>query len=113
SSAVSGRPASSASAAPGPALSAPGSAAKPAGSAGAFAVAKGTAIIQGYSQLAADQMVPWIAKESGIFAQNGLDVDLQLVASTAVMAALLDNQVQFGTMGGAEVVNADVGGADA
>lgn len=72
-----------------------------------------TAVVQGYSQIAADQLVPWVAKEGGIFEKNGLNVDLQMVASTAVMAALLANQIQFGTMGGAEVVNADVGGADA
>ena len=70
-------------------------------------------MVQGYSQLAADQLVPWVAKEGGVFEKNGLNLDLQMVASTAVMAALLANQLQFGTMGGAEVVNADAGGADA
>ncbi|HLY64791.1 MAG TPA: ABC transporter substrate-binding protein, partial [Chloroflexota bacterium] len=47
-----------------------------------------------------------------IFDKNGLNVELQMVASTAVMAALLSNQVQMATLGGAEVLNADVGGAD-
>jgi NitT/TauT family transport system substrate-binding protein len=82
--------------------------------AGSPAAASGSAsLIQGYSQIAADQLVPWLAKDAGIFEQNGINVDLQMVASTAVMAALLANQIQLGTMGGAEVVNADVGGADA
>ena len=30
----------------------------------------------GYSAISADQLPAWVAKETGIFAQNGLDVQL-------------------------------------
>ena len=42
----------------------------------------------GYSALSADQLPAWIAKDSGIFAQNGLDVQTIFFTggSTAILA---------------------------
>ncbi len=54
----------------------------------------------------------WVTKEAGIFAQHGLDVDLQVIASTAGMAALVANQTQVAHVGGGEALAAAAGGAD-
>jgi NitT/TauT family transport system substrate-binding protein len=54
----------------------------------------------------------WMAKESGIFERNGLDVDLQLIDSSKGIPALLSGQVQVSNLGGAETLSAAAGGAD-
>jgi NitT/TauT family transport system substrate-binding protein len=54
----------------------------------------------------------WVARESGIFARNGLDVDLQYIASSNAFAALLAGQVQASSGGGSEVISGTANGAD-
>jgi NitT/TauT family transport system substrate-binding protein len=54
----------------------------------------------------------WVARESGIFAKNGLDVDLQYIASSNAFAALLAGQVQASSGGGSEVISGAANGAD-
>ena len=44
------------------------------------ASAQPTKITVGYSSIAAGQLPAWMAKESGIFAKNGLDVQLVFTA---------------------------------
>src|SRR3981081_4572025 len=58
-----------------------------------------------YSNLLADSLSLWVARESGIFARNGLDVDLQYIASVNAFAALLAGQVQASSGGGSEVIS--------
>lgn len=65
-----------------------------------------------YSNAVADNLPGWIAQDQGIFAKHGLDVDLQLIASTQGIAALLSGQTQIAQIGGSETLNAAVGGAD-
>jgi NitT/TauT family transport system substrate-binding protein len=65
-----------------------------------------------YSNLIFDSLPLWVAKESGIFARNGLDVDLQYIASSNAFAALLAGQVEATAGGGSEVVSGVAGGAD-
>jgi NitT/TauT family transport system substrate-binding protein len=65
-----------------------------------------------YSNLIADNLALWTAKDRGVFASNGLDVDLQYIASTNAMAALLAGQVQMASTGGSEVINSIANGAD-
>src|SRR5207248_346154 len=65
-----------------------------------------------YSNLIADSVSLWVAKEAGIFAHNGLDVDLQYIASSNAFAALLAGQVQASAGGGSEVISGVAGGAD-
>src|SRR5438132_8773215 len=65
-----------------------------------------------YSNLIADSLPLWVARESGIFARNGLDVDLQYIASVNAFAALLAGQVQASAGGGSEVISGAAGGAD-
>ena len=65
-----------------------------------------------YSNLIADSLSLWVARESGIFARNGLDVDLQYIASSNAFAALLAGQVQASAGGGSEVISGTANGAD-
>jgi NitT/TauT family transport system substrate-binding protein len=65
-----------------------------------------------YSNIIADSLSLWVAKESGIFAKNGLDVDLQYIASSNAFAALLGGQVQASAGGGSEVISGTASGAD-
>ena len=70
-------------------------------------------VVVSYGSVNGDNLPMWVAKEAGIFDRNGLDVELQLVSSSAVvMAALLSNQVQVAQLGGSEAVQASAGGAD-
>src|SRR3979411_1282132 len=65
-----------------------------------------------YSNLIADSLSLWVAKESGIFARNGLEVDLQYIASVNAFAALLAGQVQASSGGGSEVLSGRANGAE-
>ena len=65
-----------------------------------------------YSNLIADSLSLWVARENGIFARNGLDVDLQYIASSNAFAALLAGQVQASAGGGSEVISGTANGAD-
>src|SRR5919201_3322215 len=65
-----------------------------------------------YSNLIADSLSLWAARESGIFTRNGLDVDLQYIASSNAFAALLAGQVQASAGGGSEVIRGMANGAD-
>src|SRR5256886_9578957 len=59
-------------------------------------------IVVSYSNVLADFFPAYVAKESGIFDQNFLDVDLQLIASTTGLPALLAGQTQIAHIGGPE-----------
>ena len=72
-----------------------------------------TKISVAYSNVSVDFLAPWVAKESGIFLKNGLDVDLQLISGgSRTMAALLSGEMQVTQQGGAEALSASAGGAD-
>src|SRR5260370_40720325 len=64
-----------------------------------------------YSNLIADSLSLWVARESGIFAKNGLDVDLQYIASSNAFTALLAGQVQGASCGGPGVNSGTAKGA--
>jgi NitT/TauT family transport system substrate-binding protein len=66
-----------------------------------------------YGNVTPANLAPFYAKEKGIFLQNGLDVDLALIdGGGKSMAALLGNSVDIAQLGGTELMNAFVGGAD-
>ena len=71
-----------------------------------------TKLTAAYSEIVFANLPLWVAKEAGIFAQNGLDVELQQVNSTNAVSALLSGEVQVDHGGGSEVLSAFVGGAD-
>jgi NitT/TauT family transport system substrate-binding protein len=72
-----------------------------------------TKITVGYTALAAGQLPAWIAKESGIFRNNGLDVRLVYFRGgpTAVVT-LLSREIPISEMSGPLVVSASLRGAD-
>ncbi len=67
----------------------------------------------GYSAIAAGHLPGWVAKETGIFAKNGLDVQLVYFrAGTAATMALLSRQTPISQLGGPAIVSARLRGAD-
>jgi NitT/TauT family transport system substrate-binding protein len=66
----------------------------------------------GYSEIVGVHATEWAAKEAGIFEKNGLNVNPQLIESSLGVGALLSGQTQIGSMGGSEMLAADVNGAD-
>ena len=72
-----------------------------------------TKITVGYSSLAAGQLPAWVAKEVGIFAKNGLDVQLVYFrAGTTATMALLSRHTPISQLGGPAIVSASLRGAD-
>ena len=72
-----------------------------------------TKVVSAYSNISADDWIPWYALEKGIFKENGLEVDLQSINGGAqTSAALLAGGIQIGQFGGAEALSANAGGAD-
>jgi NitT/TauT family transport system substrate-binding protein len=69
-------------------------------------------IVVSYSNVLADFFPAYVAKESGIFDQNFLDVDLQLIASTTGLPALLAGQTQIAHIGGSEALTTTAGGGE-
>jgi len=69
-------------------------------------------LVASYSNAIADYFPPYVAKEAGIFDQNFLDVDLQLITSTTGLPALLSGQTQIAHIGGSEALTATAGGGD-
>jgi len=68
----------------------------------------------GYSAVSGDQLPAWVAKETGIFQKNGLDVQLVFFTggTTAVMA-LISADTPFSQNAGSAVVNSVLAGSDA
>jgi NitT/TauT family transport system substrate-binding protein len=54
----------------------------------------------------------WIGPESGITQQHGLDVQLEYIASSSGIPAVLSGQVQLANVGGSEALSAAAQGAD-
>jgi NitT/TauT family transport system substrate-binding protein len=72
-----------------------------------------TKVISAYSNISADDWIPWYAFEKGIFKDNGLEVNLQSINGGAqTSAALLAGGIQIGQFGGSEALSANAGGAD-
>lgn len=78
------------------------------------AYAQLTRINVGYSAISGDQLPAWVAKETGIFEKNGLDVQLIFFTggTTAVMA-LVAADTPISQVAGAGVVNSALAGSDA
>jgi NitT/TauT family transport system substrate-binding protein len=66
-----------------------------------------------YSNLTADNLSQWYAKDKGIFAENSLDVTLIAVdGGSRTMATLVSGDVKIAQLGGSECMSAQAGGAD-
>lgn len=71
-----------------------------------------TKLVVGFSEQYQGELPLWYAAEKGIFAKNGLDVELQYTASSTGVAALISGKTQIFQGGGSETLSADVQGAD-
>jgi NitT/TauT family transport system substrate-binding protein len=71
-------------------------------------------IAAGYGAISADQLVLWVAKDTGIFAKNNLDVELVFFTggTTAVMSMVAGDSPIIQSSGPA-VISAHLAGADA
>ncbi len=67
----------------------------------------------GYSAISADQAPAWIAKETGIFQKNGLDIQLiYFTGGTTAVQALISGEVPVSQVAGPAVVNSGLAGSD-
>ncbi len=71
-----------------------------------------TKLVVSYGELVPQSVPVFLAKDAGVYQQNGLDVDLQLIVSSAEIPALIAGETQFSSGGGAHVLNAAAAGAD-
>lgn len=79
-----------------------------------FAWAQTTRLNVGYSAASADQLPAWVAKDSGIFAKNGLDVQLIFfTGGTTAILALVSGDVPITQVSGPGLVNSALAGSDA
>ncbi len=78
----------------------------------ASAAAVLTKIVVSFSEIYQGELPVWVTKAASIFEKNGLDVDLQYIASAASIAALVSGQTQISQGGGSEALSANVSGAD-
>ncbi len=68
----------------------------------------------GYSAASADQLPAWVAKDAGIFAKNGLDVQLIFfTGGTTAILALVSGDVPITQVSGPALVNSVFAGSDA
>jgi NitT/TauT family transport system substrate-binding protein len=94
------------------AATAPGPSASP-GASGATPAPELIKIKASYGNVTPANIAPFLAKELGIFAKHGLDVDLLLIDGGAPSAAaLISGQVQFANFGGTETMSGVAGGAE-
>jgi NitT/TauT family transport system substrate-binding protein len=72
-----------------------------------------TKVTVGYSAIGAVHFPAWMAKESGIFLRNGLDVQLvYFTGGTTAVMALLSREAPINQMAGPAIVSANLRGAD-
>jgi len=69
-------------------------------------------ITVGYSSDAPGSLATWIARESGIFAKNGLDAQLVRTRSTIGVMALLSGELDFIQASGPVVIESSLRGSD-
>ncbi len=79
-----------------------------------FAWSQATRLNVGYSAASADQLPAWVAKDSGIFTKNGLDVDLIFfTGGTTAILALVSGDVPITQVSGPPLVNSALAGSEA
>lgn len=77
------------------------------------AFAQNTRIAAGYASLSSAQLPLWMAKEKGLFARNGLDVQAVLLTGVTPIMALLAADTPITQIAGIGIVNSAIGGSDA
>ena len=77
------------------------------------ALAQLTKVNVGYSSISAEQLPAWIAKETGIFNKNGLDVQvIYFTGAITTVQALISGEVPISQVAGPAVVNSALAGSD-
>jgi NitT/TauT family transport system substrate-binding protein len=66
----------------------------------------------GYSSDAPGSLVTWLARDTGIFAKNGLDVELVRTRTTVGVMALLSGELDFIQASGPVVIESNLRGSD-
>jgi NitT/TauT family transport system substrate-binding protein len=64
-----------------------------------------------FSEVVADQLPVWIAQDSGLFQQQGLNVTLTNITSSQGFPALISGQTQLASIGASEMVAGAASGA--
>jgi len=66
-----------------------------------------------YSSESPGALSVWVAKESGLYARNGLDVQLLRVTGNVAVMAVVSGEVNIGLMGGSAAIASNLAGSDA
>jgi NitT/TauT family transport system substrate-binding protein len=78
------------------------------------AIAQVARLNVGYSAVSGDQLPAWVAKETGIFTKNGLDVQvIFFTGGTTAILALVSGDVPITQVSGPGLVNSVLAGSDA
>jgi len=81
---------------------------------GTPADAQTTRLNVGYSSASGDQLPAWVAKDTGLFAKNGLDVQLIFfTGGTTAILALVSGDVPITQVSGPALINSAFAGSDA
>ena len=81
---------------------------------GALADGQTSRLNVGYSAASADQLPAWVAKDTGLFAKNGLDVQLIFfTGGTTAILALVSGDVPITQVSGPALINSAFAGSDA
>src|SRR5256885_1812322 len=77
------------------------------------ASAQTTRIKVGYSSIGVGQSLVWVAKEAGLFKENGLDVQLIFIGSSSIVTqAVIAGDMPIAIMSGSTAIGSQLAGAD-
>ena len=75
------------------------------------ALAQVTRIKVGYSSIGVGQSLVWVAKEAGLFKENGLDVQLIFIGSSSILTqSVIAGDVPIAIMSGTAAINSQLAG---
>src|SRR5689334_642153 len=77
------------------------------------AAAEAQSLKLSYSSDSPGALPVWIAKESGLYAKNGLDIQLIRVTGNVAVMAVVANEVNIAFMGGSAAITSNLAGSDA
>src|SRR4029077_17431853 len=74
--------------------------------------AQGATLYVVYASISGTQAIGWVAKEAGLFAKNGLDVELLFTGGGRAITSLLGGDTPIVTVGGPSAIAARLAGSD-
>src|SRR4029077_4957804 len=74
--------------------------------------ARGAKLYVVYASISGTQAIGWVAKEAGLFAKNGLDVELLFTGGGRAITSLLGGDTPIVTVGGPSAIAARLAGSD-